>query len=134
MPVIDASVYLAVINTHEPGHPRAAAWFNQAIASQTPLHAPVIILSEVAGPLSRGLGGVKRAHQTVQQILGAQLIDLTPITLALAERAAEIAADYRLRGCDAVYVALAEQLGDELVTLDQEQLQRGGAVVTTRQP
>ena len=134
MPVIDASVYLAVINTHEPGHARAAAWFNYAIASQTPLHAPVIVLSEVAGPLSRGLGGVKRAHQAIQQLVSSPLISLTPISLPLAQRAAEIAADYRLRGCDAVYVALAEQLGDELVTLDQEQLQRGGAVVTTRQP
>ena len=84
--------------------------------------------------MSRGLGDVKRAHQAIQQLVGTSLISLTPISLPLAQRAAEIAADYRLRGCDAVYVAPAEQLGDELVTLDQEQLQRGGAVVTTRPP
>ncbi|VAW32016.1 hypothetical protein MNBD_CHLOROFLEXI01-1947 [hydrothermal vent metagenome] len=35
---------------------------------------------------------------------------------------------------DALYVALAEQLDAELVTLDQEQLVRGTAVISTRQP
>jgi predicted nucleic acid-binding protein len=52
----------------------------------------------------------------------------------LAQRAAAIAADHQIRSCDAIYVALAQQLGTELVTLDQQQLERGVAVVTTRIP
>ena len=63
-----------------------------------------------------------RANQFVQLMVQGTVITLYPITTSIAERAAEIAADYKIRGCDAVYVALAEQLGDELVTLDSEQL------------
>jgi predicted nucleic acid-binding protein len=62
------------------------------------------------------------------------VIQLIPVTLALAERAALIAAEHRIRGCDAVYVVLAEQLSDALVTLDPQQLERGAAVVTVRAP
>jgi predicted nucleic acid-binding protein len=57
-----------------------------------------------------------------------------PVTFGLAERAAEIAAEYKIRGCDAIYVALAEQLGEELVTLDNEQLTRSTAVISARRP
>jgi predicted nucleic acid-binding protein len=42
----------------------------------------------------------------------------------LGLRTAEVAAAYRLRGADAVYVALAEALHAPLVTWDQEQLTR----------
>jgi predicted nucleic acid-binding protein len=39
-----------------------------------------------------------------------------------------------IRGCDAIYVALAEDLGTELVTLDRQQRERGSAIVPTREP
>jgi predicted nucleic acid-binding protein len=74
------------------------------------------------------------AHQVIQQLLRSKVIELVPISSALAERAATIAADHQVRGCDAIYLALAEQLGDTLVTLDQQQLERGAAVVATRNP
>jgi predicted nucleic acid-binding protein len=70
----------------------------------------------------------------VQQLLRHQVVQLTPVTSILAERAAVIAADYRVRGCDSIYIALAEQLGEELITLDQQQLERGAMVVKTRRP
>jgi predicted nucleic acid-binding protein len=56
------------------------------------------------------------------------------VSSAMAERAAEIAAAYPVRGCDAIYLALAEHLNDCLVTLDVQQLERGAEVVATRKP
>ena len=96
--------------------------------------APVILLAEVSAALSRGTGEPALAHRAVRQLLRSSLIELTPVTTAVAKRVAAIAADHRMRGCDAVYVALAEQLDDHLVTLDQRQLERGAAVVTVRKP
>jgi predicted nucleic acid-binding protein len=52
----------------------------------------------------------------------------------MAEQAASVAAEHRIRGCDAVYIALADQLDDVLVTLDRQQLERGAAVVAVREP
>jgi predicted nucleic acid-binding protein len=132
--VIDASVYIALINAQEDAHAVSWAWFEQAQWDQEPIIAPVILLAEVAAALSRGLGDPALAHRVVEQLLGSEVIELIPVTLAMAELAAAIATDYRIRGCDAMYVALAHQSGDHLVTLDQQQLERGAALVPAHKP
>ena len=134
MAVIDASLYIALINAHEPDHARSWTWFECAKAAQEPIRAPVILLAEVAAALSRGVGDLALARQVVLQLRHSRAVELVPVSLALAERAASIAADHRIRGCDAVYVALADQLGDCLVTLDEQQLERGAATTLTRRP
>jgi predicted nucleic acid-binding protein len=134
MAVIDASVYVALINAAESHHAKSWAWFRQAKLAQEFLSAPVILLAEIGAALGRGMNNQTLAHQVIQQLLRSKVIELVPISSALAERAATIAADHQVRGCDAIYLALAEQLGDTLVTLDQQQLERGAAVVATRNP
>ena len=59
---------------------------------------------------------------------------VAPVTLVVAERAATSAANYRIRGCDAVYIALADQLGEHLATLDRQQLERGATIVSAHEP
>jgi predicted nucleic acid-binding protein len=132
--VIDASVYVALINAHEREHSRSWTWFEWAKAAQEPVVAPVILLAEVSAAVGRGIGDSTLAHRVVQQLLRSSVIELAPVTTVLAKRAAAIAADHRPRGCDAVYLALAKRLGDHLVTLDRQQLERGAAVVTARKP
>ncbi len=134
MAVIDASVYISLVNAHEIHHADSWAWFQQAIDYDEIIVAPVILLAEVAAGLSRGTRNVELAHNVVQQLLDGDLIKLYPITQNLAEQAAKISADHKIRGCDAIYVALAESLEDYLVTLDNQQLNRGASVVTTRKP
>jgi len=134
MAIIDASVYVALINEREVGHASSWAWFQQAQSEEELIVAPVILLSEVASAVSRGSGDPAVAHQVVEQLKRANIVELVAVTPPLAERAADIAADTKIRGCDAIYVALAEQLNDDLVTLDRQQLERGAAVVTTRKP
>jgi predicted nucleic acid-binding protein len=134
MTVIDASVYVALINVHERDYAACWAWFQREQARQHSISAPVILLSEVAAALSRGMGDPVLAHRVVQHLLHTRLVELVPVSLALAQQAATIAADHRIRGSDAIYVALAEHLGADLVTLDQQQLERGSAVITARRP
>ena len=134
MAVIDASVYVALMNAHEPAHESSWAWLEQAKRAGEPVRAPAILLSEVSAALSRGVGDPALAHQAVEQLLRTRTVDLYPVTVELAERAARIAADCGIRGCDAVYVALAEETGEVLVTLDEQQLERGRAVVPAREP
>ena len=134
MAVIDASVYVALINAKEKEHTSSWAWFEQTKKEQQTIAAPVILLAEVAAALSRGVGDLSLAHRVVGQLKRSRVIELVPITLALAEQAAVIAGDYRIRGCDAIYVALASQLEDCLITLDQQQLERAAAIVDIRKP
>jgi predicted nucleic acid-binding protein len=134
MPVIDASVYISLINASEEQHDSSWAWYENIQARQEPLVAPVILLAEVAAALSRGVGDKALAHRVVDQLKRSEIIEWVPVTSALAEQAAAIATDHRIRGCDAIYVAVASRLGDSLVTLDRQQLERAAAVVNVRRP
>jgi len=134
MPVVDASVCVALFNTEDPGHAASRRWLAESQGEDEPIVAPVILLAEVAAALGRGLGDAALAQEAVRLLRGRHLVELFPVTEALAARAAEIAAEEKIRGCDALYVALARQLEMELVTEDRQQLERGAAVIATRRP
>jgi predicted nucleic acid-binding protein len=53
---------------------------------------------------------------------------------ALGDRAAALAASCKLRGADAVFVALAEALDQPLITLDREILERSSRIVEAEAP
>lgn len=132
--VLDASVYVAMLKHEEPNHAASQNWYSEALVSGTPLAAPLPFLAEVAGAISRSTGDTQLAEAVLAQIQSLGVIELIPVNDILGVRAAEIAAKHRLRGCDALYVAVAEQLGAALVSLDQEQLERGTAVIPTHRP
>lgn len=134
MAVIDASVYVALINADEAEHAACWAWFERVRARGEAIAAPAILLAEVAAALSRGVGDPEMAHRIVDQLERSAVIELVPVTVGLAGRAARVAADFRIRGCDALYVALADQLGESLITLDGQQLERATAIVDARAP
>ena len=134
MAVVDASVYVALINAHEDAHAESWAWLRAAHADGVNIAAPVILVTEVAAAISRGLDQPTLAWRAVQQILSGKLVELVPVATPMAKRAADIAIDHRIRGADALYVALAEHRDDELITLDRQQLDRGAAVIPTRRP
>ncbi len=134
MPIIDASVYVALFLRSEHAHSVSRAWFGEAVSAHSTLFAPVILLAETGAALSRGARRPDLARQAVTQLLELGLVELVKVSVELAERAAQIAIDCRIRGADAIYVALAEQLDDELVTLDQQQLERAKDVVKARMP
>lgn len=61
-------------------------------------------------------------------------VRLVTVDAALAELGAVTASNFRLRGADALYVALAVRLGAPLITWDDEQRQRGGGIVQAMTP
>ncbi len=65
---------------------------------------------------------------------GSGLIELVPVTLSMAERAAILAADHQILGCDAVCVALAQERGVPLITLDHQQRERVPPHIVARTP
>ena len=134
MAVVDASVILAAILPSEPGHEVSKAWLDTLIQSGGHFSAPAILLSEVAAPLGRAYNQPQQAKQLIQTLLNASFAKLEPITIPLANRAAVIAADYKIRGCDSLYVALAESLNEELITLDKQQKERAKSLVQTNHP
>ncbi len=64
----------------------------------------------------------------------ATLISIHPLSTALLQAAIDISADLRLRGSDAIFVALAHQLSIPLVSWDREQFQRASPLIETYTP
>ena len=134
MPVIDASIYISLVTRGEDAHQPTRTWYEAALRSGEVMHAPVVILSEVAAAISRGQDDNERARKVAETLKRSQAITLHTVSLSMADRAAVIASEHRIRGCDALYVALAEALDKALFTLDRQQKERGAAVVVTRSP
>lgn len=134
MAVLDASVQVALMNARDPHHEDALRWYAAALAQERSLAAPVILLAEVAAALARGVADPALARRAIEGLRADPNLQLEPVDEALAERAALLAAEHRIRGCDALYVALAHRRGDALVTLDRQQRERGAAAVDVESP
>jgi predicted nucleic acid-binding protein len=132
--VIDASVYVADARPSEPFHAEAKTVLRAMADRGATLVLPAIALAEVAGALVRAIGDPQLAQATAEmygQWPGARV---AAVDEALGILACEIASEARLKGCDAVYVALARVYGAVLVSLDREQIARSPTDVTARTP
>lgn len=134
MLVVDASVLAAAFRADDVAHGLATEWLRAALAAGTPMSAPAILLGEVSAAIRRSTGDAGLARIVLAELRRVPGLRLVPVSDDVAQRAAEIAADHALRGCDAVYVAVAEMLGAALITLDTEMLTRGAPVAQTRRP
>ena len=94
-------------------------------------------LPKIAAALARGAGDPERWHARQSAAVygtASGRPHRTPVDEALGALAAEIAAEQRIRGCDAVYVALAYAEQAVLITLDDQQRERAPSSVTARTP
>ena len=134
MNVVDASVWVSLFVASDVHHAATRAWLAACVYAGTPIVAPSIVLAEIAGAVARrtGLGADGDAAVRLATALpGMRLIN---IDRRLATHAAALAAALRLRGADAVYVALADLLGVPLATWDAKQVERAGGRVPTTLP
>ena len=99
-----------------------------------PMIVPSLLLTEVAAAIGRGSRNADLARQFAGAVSRLPNLMVVPVDVALAKQAADIAADFFLRGSDAVYVAVALRFGTTLVSLDQEQLTRTAPALTTKRP
>ena len=90
MPVIDASVQVALLNATDPHHDAASAWYRGALLGGERLLAPSIIVAEVAAAIARGVGDAALAHRATEHLLRGEPLQLVPVDAPLAARAAGI--------------------------------------------
>lgn len=132
--IVDASVHIADMRPAEPSHREARAFLDYVRQNGEQVYGPMIVLAEVAAGISRGTGRPRLARWLTGLLQRTPNFTFVPIDETLGELAAEMAAAHQIRGCDAVYVALAQHLGAILVTLDGEQRQRAPEEVVARTP
>ncbi len=131
---VDASVFVNAFNLHEPGH-QASLRILEAIQERgDPVIVPTLLVAEIASAVARACddsAGALRYANAAAALPHLMLVALTPV---MAREAAELAAGHRLRGANAVYLAVARRYGTTVVSRDDEQRTRGGAVTTCQTP
>ncbi len=132
--MIDASVWVSRFIADDPNHGASRRWLQQHLESGGTVVTPTLALAEVAGALARRTGMADLGRHSVDAILRAPGLRLVPLDQELAAEAARIAADRRLRGADAVYVASARLLDVPLVTWDEEIHARAPSLIEVRHP
>lgn len=143
---IDASVHINALNSRETGSedsrallarifsPAAAAEIADRPSPAQLVFSPLLLVVELAAVVARVF------DSSIQGIALAQAVRLLPgqvwvlLDDLLADEAARLAAQHRLRGADAVYAAVAKRHNTTLVTLDQQQLTRLNGAITVWTP
>lgn len=122
--VLDASVMVAAVTMREIGHAPAKAFMEACTAHALPILIPAIALAEFSGALSRTGRSVQQTRRILAVYRNQVDFAIAPVEIVLGEDAAAIALLQHIKGCDAIYLALAREQGLPLVTLDREQRER----------
>lgn len=132
--IVDASVWVARFLDVDRHHAVAMACITALLKRESRLVIPVLAWSEVAGAIARRTGAAREGLDAVDIIRALRWIESIPMDQSLAYQAAKIAGSLRLRGADAVYVALAVARKEPLITLDTEMLERAREVAEVLTP
>jgi|YNPBryantNP2012_1023418.scaffolds.fasta_scaffold07094_4 predicted nucleic acid-binding protein len=131
---IDASVFVNAFSPTERGSEQSWRFLAQIREAEIPVFVPTLMLVEVVASLARKQNNTTLAMEWMEEIQQLSFLTFIPLDDDLARESAVIAASHRLRGSDAVYVAVARRFGAALVTLDSEQAQRAAPLVPVRLP
>jgi predicted nucleic acid-binding protein len=131
---LDASVVSRSIDPNDPDYATCKALLDHLDRHAIPIILPRLFLAEVAGVIRRILQDPIRARLAAEIWQTLPNVRIIPLDDLLMEKATNIAADYALRGADAVYVAVARDYDCILVSLDREQRERATSIVRTLKP
>jgi predicted nucleic acid-binding protein len=131
---IDASVFVSAFMPMESAHQASREFMLNVREHAIPIIVPFLVLPEISAALARGLGKPGAAIAFVRELRNLPNITFVDLDENIADLAVDVAANNRLRGSDAVYGAVALRFGTELITLDNEQLDRLPKLIAVRAP
>jgi predicted nucleic acid-binding protein len=120
---VDASVHINALNPLEEGSPESRLLLERVFRRPWPVFSPTLLLVEVAAAVARVFDDTGRGLVMAQAVRGLPGQAWIPLDDVMAEDAARLAAECRLRGADAVYAAVAQRYGTMLITRDCQQLE-----------
>jgi predicted nucleic acid-binding protein len=132
--VIDASVYVSRLRREETRHATSTQLFAVLATQKASVLCPEILVPEVAAALARGLDDTGFAFRVAVHLRALPGHCFVAVDRGLSQLAARLAADRRLRGCDAVYAALAQREGIPLITWDEQQRERAVPAIEALTP
>lgn len=134
MLTIDANVFVSAASLTDMLHAASESFLRRVRQSGLRVRCPTLVLPEIASAIIRPTGDAAAAQVTLASVETFPKISFVILTGPRTQAAVQIALTCRLRGADAVYVAVAQEYGMTLITWDQELLARGAAAVTVMTP
>jgi predicted nucleic acid-binding protein len=131
---IDASVLINSEIEKERFHEYSKKLMEKIREMGITILVPEIVLPEISSAIARGSNDSEKALEFVKELKQIPNIVFVPIDRELADEAARFAAEYRLRGCDAIYVAVASMFSAKLISLDEQQLVRAKDCIDASTP
>lgn len=132
--VIDASVWVADQNRAEKGHQDSRAFLRTIRSRGEAVICPTLCTIEVVAAIVCPTGNRQFGKRALRRVRHFPNIEFAELTLPRQRRTERTAAALRLRGADAVYVALAREFGVMLITWDVEVLKRTSGTVAAMTP
>lgn len=134
MIVVDASVWISLALPGDANYRNTIAWATHLFDQNIRMSVPSLFLVEFGAAISRRTQSPERAREGVARIERDPVFEIVELDRRLISASAEAAITFRLRGADAVYVALAQQLDIPLISWDREQLDRTSLAVDVLTP
>lgn len=131
---IDASVLINSEIESEKLHEYSEKLMEKIREKGITILVPEIVLPEISSAIARGSNNSEKALEFVKELKQIPNIVFVPIDRELADEATRFAAEYRLRGCDAIYVAVASMFSVKLISLDEQQLVRAKDCIDASTP
>ena len=129
--VVDASVWVARLIAQDAFHDLTRRWLDAQREHGVQFVAPTLLLVEVAAAISRRTGDRELAKQAVEALQALPDLRLVEMDQNVVQSAVNAGADLGVRGADAMYIAVAQQLSLPLATLDKDQFERAKGLVET---
>src|SRR5574341_903991 len=108
---IDTSVHINALNSAEEGSLESQAFLEQAARRPWPTFSPTLLLVEVAAAVARAFDNAEKGAMVAQAVRNLPAQIWVPLDESLADEAALLGAERRLRGADAVYAAVTRRYG-----------------------
>ena len=132
--IVDASVWVASVLNEDAHHRVSLAFMHRFVMERRIACVPLLVWAEIAGAVARRTGDADKGVKVAELVAAKTWVRGAPLDLSLSGEAMRLAARLRLRGADAVYVALAATCREPLITLDAEMLERARGVVDVFTP
>ena len=118
--VVDASVLMKwFLHEKEPDRDRALALRDLHVSGRSTIYIPRLAILEVLNAIRFSPKGDEEAGETALETLQDLHLEIKPGDVNVLRKANAIAWAYKITIYDALYVALAEQVGYPLITADE---------------
>ena len=128
---VDSAVFVRAWIKKQDGHAEARRFVDRIFAGEIVADCPYLVLVETVAAIAR-VEGVEESRAAARTLMRTADFSASDANLHLA--AINHAQRALLKGADALIVAHAQERGIPLVTVDDEQFERGKAIVKTLRP